>query len=59
MDNQLNRELDDACARLQRAIDARAENARHVHSIQRKGRTLYVHVNYALEDLRRLDNARY
>jgi len=55
----INEQLTDACARLDTAIKARAENAKRINSVQRKGDTLLVHVNYALDDLRRLDNARY
>jgi len=55
----INDQLTDACARLDRTIRNSAGNATRVQSVQRKGSTLLVHVDYALDDLRRLDNARY
>lgn len=55
----INEQLDLACANLDRVIHNNAGNAKRVQSIARKGSTLLVHVDYALDDLRRLDNARY
>jgi hypothetical protein len=55
----INDQLNDACAALDRVMHNSAGNAKRVQSIARKGATLLVHVDYALDDLRRLDNARY
>jgi DNA-binding winged helix-turn-helix (wHTH) protein len=55
----INDQLTDACARLDRAIQNNAGNAQRIQTVARKGTTLLVHVDYALDDLRRLDNARY
>jgi hypothetical protein len=55
----INDQLTDACTRLAVAIEHDQSTAKRVQSVQRKGATLLVHVNYALDDMRRLDNARY
>jgi hypothetical protein len=59
MNNTMNDQLADACKRLDNAIKNNASNARRIAYIAPKGATLLVHVNYALDDMRRLDNARY
>jgi hypothetical protein len=59
MNNTMNDQLTIACANLDRVIHNNAGNAKRVSTVTHKGSTLLVHGNYALDDTRRLNNARY